>query len=51
MHILLDKAKFLARSISRSKVVMSLLILLYIHHVILLRDSFVHQLMITVGLQ
>jgi hypothetical protein len=43
MRILLDEAKFLARSISRSKVVLSLL-LLYLHHGILLRDSFVHQL-------
>jgi hypothetical protein len=42
MRILLDEMKFLARSISRSKVVLSLLLLLYLHHGILLRDSFVH---------
>jgi hypothetical protein len=42
MHIFLDEVKFLARSISRSKVVLSCLLLLYLHHGILLRDSFVH---------
>jgi hypothetical protein len=42
MRILLDETKFLARSISRSKVVLPLLLLLYLHHGILLRDSFVH---------
>jgi hypothetical protein len=50
MRILLDETKFLARSIPRSKVVLSFLLLLYLHHGILLRDSFVHQLMIIVGL-
>jgi hypothetical protein len=47
MCILFDEVEFLARSISRSKVVLSFLLLLYLHHGILLRDSFVHQLMIT----
>jgi hypothetical protein len=42
MRILLDETKFLARSISRSRVILPLFLLLYLHQGILLRDSFVH---------